>query len=66
LRIKVLNNLARRAAESLRAEMHVVGPVKLHEVEAAQREILRTVLRLEQSGQLFISGRGREENRIFY
>jgi flagellar motor switch protein FliG len=46
--------------------MHVVGPVKLHEVEAAQREILRTVLRLEQSGQLFISGRGREENRIFY
>ena len=34
--------------------------------EAAQREILRTVLSLEQSGQLFISGRGREENRIFY
>jgi len=36
------------------------------EIEAARRSILETALRLEASGQLFISGRGREEDRLVY
>ena len=63
---KVFNNLSRRAAEMLREEMEFLGPVRFAEVEAARRAILETVLRLEAAGQLYISGRGREENRIVY
>ncbi len=63
---KVLNNLSRRAAEMLREEMSCLGPVRFVELEAARRAILEAALRLESSGQLYISGRGREENRLVY
>jgi flagellar motor switch protein FliG len=66
IKVKVLNNLSRRAADELRLEVARLGPVKFLDVQAAQRAILETVLTLEQSGQLFISGRGCEENRIVY
>jgi len=65
IKMKVLNNLSRRAAEALREEMELLGPVRQADVEAAQRAILKTVLALEQSGQL-ACGRGREENRVYY
>jgi flagellar motor switch protein FliG len=66
IKAKIFGNLSRRAAEILREEMEFLGPVRFAEVEAARRAILETVLRLEASGQLYISGRGREENRIVY
>jgi len=66
VRRKVFANLPRRAGELLREEMEYLGPVRFVEVEAARRSIVETILRLEESGQLYISGRGREENRIVY
>ncbi|HVR75894.1 MAG TPA: flagellar motor switch protein FliG [Planctomycetota bacterium] len=66
LKAKIFNNLARRAGEILREEMEFLGPVRFMEVETARNAILQIVLRLEESGQLYISGRGREENRIVY
>jgi flagellar motor switch protein FliG len=63
---KMFDNLSRRACELVREELELLGPVKVSDVEAARSNILDTVLRLEGSGQLFISGRGREENRIVY
>jgi flagellar motor switch protein FliG len=66
IRAKVLDNVSRRTAEILEEEMDVLGPVRFADVDAARQGILETVLRLEESGQLYISGRGREENRIVY
>ncbi len=66
VKAKVFNNLSRRAVEMVREEMDLRSPVRFVEVEAARRAILETVLRLEAAGQVYISGRGREENRIVY
>lgn len=66
VKLKILNNLNRRAAEGLQEEMEMLGPVRYVDVQSAQQAIVQAILRMEQSGQLFISGRGREENRIFY
>jgi flagellar motor switch protein FliG len=66
LKDKIFSNLPRRSAEALRDEIELMGPVRFAHVEAARSDILETVFRLEESGQLYISGRGREENRIVY
>jgi flagellar motor switch protein FliG len=66
VRAKVLNNVSRRTAEVVEEAMDRLGPVRFADVDAARRGILETVLRLEEAGDLYISGRGREENRIVY
>jgi flagellar motor switch protein FliG len=47
LREKVFRNMSQRAAESLREEIETRGPMRLAEVEAAQRQILVTAQNLE-------------------
>lgn len=59
LREKIFRNMSQRAAEALRDDLDSKGPVKLSEVEAEQREILKTVRRLVDEGQLTI-GSGSE------
>ena len=57
---KFLKNMSSRAAEMLVEDMEAKGPVKLSEVEAAQKEILTIARRLEESGEITLSG-GAEE-----
>jgi flagellar motor switch protein FliG len=59
LREKIFRNMSQRAAETLRDDLEAKGPVKLSEVESEQREILKTVRRLVDEGQLTI-GAGSE------
>ena len=59
LREKIFRNMSTRAAEALREDLEAKGPVKLSEVEAEQREILKTVRRLVDEGQMTI-GTGSE------
>ena len=59
---KVLGNLSQRAAEMLREEMEYLGPVKVSDVEAAQGEVVDTVRRLEDAGEIEV-GSGAEEER---
>jgi len=59
LREKIFRNMSQRAAEALRDDLESKGPVKLSEVESEQREILKTVRRLVDEGQLTI-GAGSE------
>jgi len=66
LREKILDNLPRRKADALLQELEELGPVRISEVESARDEVVMTILRLEEEGELFVSGRGREENRIVY
>ncbi|HTT40872.1 MAG TPA: flagellar motor switch protein FliG [Burkholderiales bacterium] len=60
LRDKIFKNMSQRAAEMLRDDLEAKGPVRLSEVEAEQREILRVVRRLAEEGQIVMGGRGEE------
>ena len=60
LRDKILKNMSQRAAEMLREDLESKGPVKLSEVEAEQKEILKIVRRLADEGQVTIGGKGDE------
>jgi flagellar motor switch protein FliG len=52
LRGKLLAGLSKRAAEALKEEMELLGPVRLKDVEAAQDVIIQAVRKLEEEGQI--------------
>lgn len=56
LKEKFLANMSTRAAESLREDLESRGPMRLSEVEAQQKEILKIVRRLADEGQIVIGG----------
>ena len=58
LREKIFKNMSTRAAEMLREDLEARGPVRLSEVEAEQKEILKTVRRLAEEGQVMLGGKG--------
>lgn len=60
LRDKIFANMSKRAAEMLRDDLEVKGPVKLSEVDGAQKEILLIARRLGDSGQISLGGGGEE------
>ena len=53
--------MSKRAGEMLRDDLEVSGPVKLSDVEGAQKEILATARRLSDSGELILGGGGGEQ-----
>ncbi len=57
---KFLKNMSSRAAEMLVEDMEAKGPVKLSEVEAAQKEILNIARQLEEAGDIVLGGSGEE------
>ena len=61
LREKVFKNMSTRAAESLREELESRGPVRVSEVEAEQKELLKVVRRLADEGQIVLGGGGDDE-----
>ena len=58
LRDKILANMSSRAANALREDLESRGPMRLSEVEAQQKEILKTVRRLVEEKQIVIGGGG--------
>jgi len=58
---KFLKNMSSRASEMLVEDMEAKGPVKLSEVEAAQKEILGIARGLEEAGEISLGGSGGEE-----
>jgi flagellar motor switch protein FliG len=58
LKEKILANMSSRAAESLREDLETRGPVRLSEVEAQQKDILKLVRRLSDEGQIMLAGGG--------
>ena len=61
LREKVFRNMSTRAAETLREDLESRGPVRLSEVEAEQKEMLKIVRRLSDEGQIVMGGGGDEQ-----
>lgn len=60
LREKIFKNMSQRAAEMLRDDLEAKGPVRLSEVEAEQKEILKIVRRLADEGQIVLGGKSEE------
>lgn len=58
IREKFFNNISKRAAEILKDDLETKGPVRLSEVEAAQKEILTVARRMADQGQIALGGRG--------
>lgn len=58
LRKKIFKNMSQRAAEALREDLESKGPVRLSEVEAEQKEILKIVRQLADDGQIVLGGKG--------
>jgi flagellar motor switch protein FliG len=52
LRERIYGSISKRAAESLKEELEMLGPVRLKDVEIAQDAIIQVVRRLEEEGQI--------------
>jgi len=64
LQEKFFRNMSARAAEMIREEMEYMGPIRLKDVEEVQQRIVDVIRRLEEEGEIIISGRGGEEDII--
>jgi flagellar motor switch protein FliG len=60
LREKIFKNMSNRAAEMLREDLESKGPVRISEVEAEQKEVIKIVRRLAEEGQIVLGGKGEE------
>ncbi|HVI26038.1 MAG TPA: flagellar motor switch protein FliG [Xanthomonadaceae bacterium] len=54
---KITSNMSQRAAEILVEDMEARGPVRLAEVESAQKEILAIVRKMAESGEIVLSAK---------
>jgi flagellar motor switch protein FliG len=60
LQEKIFKNMSKRAAELLRDDLEAKGPVRVSEVETAQKEILTIARRMADSGEIQLGGSGEE------
>lgn len=58
---KIFGNVSQRAAQMMREDMEVMGPVRLSDVEQAQQGILKTARRLEEEGKIVLGGKGGDD-----
>jgi flagellar motor switch protein FliG len=61
LKEKVFRNISSRAADVIKEDLEVMGPVRLSDVEKAQTEIVKVASRLEEEGKIVIVGRGGDD-----
>jgi flagellar motor switch protein FliG len=60
LKQKIFKNMSQRAAEMMKDDLEAKGPVRLSEVEAAQKEILAIVRKMAEAGTIQLGGKGEE------
>ena len=61
LKDKFFKNMSERAAQMMKDDLEAKGPVKLSDVEAAQKEILLTARKMSDEGRLQLGGKGGDE-----
>ncbi len=60
LQEKIFGNMSKRAAELLRDDLEAKGPVRLSDVEGAQKEILATARKMAEAGEIQLGSGGDE------
>ncbi|GAB2925006.1 flagellar motor switch protein FliG [Rheinheimera gaetbuli] len=61
LKEKILKNMSKRAAELLQDDLEAMGPVRVSDVEAAQKEILSIARRLSDAGEIMLGSGGGDD-----
>jgi flagellar motor switch protein FliG len=61
LKEKIFRNMSERAAQMMKEDLEVMGPVRLKDVEAAQQVVITTGKKLENEGKVVLSRKGKEE-----
>ncbi|MED5526688.1 MAG: flagellar motor switch protein FliG [Pseudomonadota bacterium] len=61
LREKMFKNMSKRAADLMRDDLEAMGPIRISEVEAAQKEILSVARRLSDAGEIALASGGADE-----
>ena len=61
LQEKLFSCMSKRAAANIQDEMEALGPVRLTEVQAAQKEIINVARRLSDEGSIVLAGRGGDD-----
>ncbi len=60
LKEKIFKNMSQRAAEMLKDDLEAKGPVRVADVEAAQKTILQTARKLAAAGTIALGGKGEQ------
>ncbi len=60
LKEKIYKNMSQRAAEMMKEDIEAKGPVKRSDMEKAQQAVVKTTLKLIDSGEVFIKREGGE------
>ena len=61
LREKIFSCMSTRAAANIQDEMGAMGPVRLTEVQEAQKQIINVARRLSDEGTIVLAGRGGDD-----
>ena len=61
LREKLFSCMSKRAAANIMDEMEALGPVRLTEVQTAQKEIINVARRMSDEGTIVLAGRGGDD-----
>lgn len=61
LKNKITGNMSKRAAEMLLDDLEALGPIRVSEVETAQKEILSVARRLADAGEIMLGGGGGDD-----
>lgn len=55
---KIFKNMSERTASIVKQEMEFLGPVRLRDVEEAQRRVVNTTRKLEEAGEIIVARGG--------
>ena len=61
LRTKLFGCMSQRAAANIQDEMEALGPVRLTEVQEAQKQIIAVARRMSDEGSIVLAGRGGDD-----
>ncbi|MBE9533109.1 MAG: flagellar motor switch protein FliG, partial [Proteobacteria bacterium] len=61
LKEKFFGNMSQRAAEMMRDDLEASGPVKVSDVETAQKTILTAARKLSDAGEIMLGGGGGDD-----
>jgi flagellar motor switch protein FliG len=64
MREKIFKNMSERAAQMMKEDLEVMGPVRLKDVEVAQQSIIKIAKKLEAEGKIVLAGKGSEETLV--
>ena len=61
LKEKIFNCMSQRAAANIKDEMEVLGPIRLTEVQEAQKAVINVARTMSDEGTIVLAGRGGDD-----